>query len=384
MSEPAENGLKGVFFGPKNDNVTGPLIYRGGGQGQMPYSDLTLIVSQPNLAGTKCSNGSQGNSSCLAGAECSNTGLTEIIPNQALMPPSDRETRATEISGGTEPCLDGLNPGVCRSDASLTENTGIHPNKDIKDIDKDSSGPKIRAITDSNVVVSSRSNMNEILAHKDTYEIRSKENKIDMQSHLPKNLSLARRQDRLKGNKDDIRHELETNDKNKLEKDSNDENDKNDENNDFDDEINNVDDQKSEVSTICEKFGGKKKIVKRHQVKISPKSKFSPYSNVKRVKAIKKLPKNDQEVSLLSKSSEKFKLEKLATNSSKVSSIVAAFEDNIAKQNSTIEIDDKKEKRKVENAFHKLMNAKKIEEKQHPLRDLRKRERDWGQISHMV
>ena len=77
-------------------------------------------------------------------------------------------------------------------------------------------------------------------------------------------------------------------------------------------------------------------------------------------------------------------MEKLATNSSKVSSIVEAFEENIAKHNSTIEIDDKKEKRKVENAFHKLMNAKKIEEKQHPLRDLRKRERDWGQISHMV
>ena len=81
---------------------------------------------------------------------------------------------------------------------------------------------------------------------------------------------------------------METNDKNKSEKDNNDEKDTNDEINDFDDEINDVDDQKSEVSAICEKFRGKKKIVKRHQVKISPKSKFSPYSNVKRVKAIKK------------------------------------------------------------------------------------------------
>ena len=91
---------------------------------------------------------------------------------------------------------------------------------------------------------------------------------------------------------------------------------------------------------------------------MSPKSKFSPYSNVKRIKIKKNLTKNDQEASLLPKSSEKFKVEKLFTNSSKVSSIVAAIENNIAKYDGAIGVDDKKEKKMVENAFHKLMNAK--------------------------
>ena len=197
------------------------------------------------------------------------------------------------------------------------------------------------------------------MAHKAAYMIRSKSNIINTQSHLSENLSLTHRQDRFKLSKDDIRNYLERNDKCKLDSDNNDdENDKNDKIQDDDDEYKDVDDQKSEVSAICEKFGGRKKTLRGHKVKMSPKSKFSPYSNVKRIKIKKNLTKNDQEASLLPKSSEKFKVEKLFTNSSKVSSIVAAIENNIAKYDGAIGVDDKKEKKMVENAFHKLMNAK--------------------------
>lgn len=50
---------------------------------------------------------------------------------------------------------------------------------------------------------------------------------------------------------------------------------------------------------------------------------------------------------------------KTATNNSKVGKIIAALENNIEKGADVegIEVDEKKEKKKVENAFKKLMNA---------------------------
>ena len=320
---------------------------------------LPQIKPQKHLAGTKCSNGSPVIDS---GAKCSNwdNRNIKIMPSLVDMPPPDRRSGAADISGGTE-CVDDWNPGDCRSNDEFPTHPGISQTLLNKEIERNDIANKSKEVDIKDVVVAFDSMVNADLANENTYVIRSKTDKLDMQSHLQENLSTALKHNRLNGTKDDIRNKVEVNDVNGCLMVKNDEKDENEKS--YDDENDDRDEIKgrTNVRAICDKFEGRKRMVKRNQIRLSPKSKSSPLLKVKRIKMMKR-PSNTMKtdpkepVNVISPENT---VRKTATNNSKVGKIIAALENNIEKGADVegIEVDEKKEKKKVENAFKKLMNA---------------------------
>ena len=230
-----------------------------------------------------------------------------------------------------------------------------------KEIERNDIANKSKEVDIKDVVVAFDSMVNADLANENTYVIRSKTDKLDMQSHLQENLSTALKHNGLNGTKDDIRNKVEVNDVNGCLMVKNDEKDENEKS--YDDENDDRDEIKgrTNVRAICDKFEGRKRMVKRNQIRLSPKSKPSPLLKVKLIKMMKR-PSNTMKtdpkepVNVISPENT---VRKTATNNSKVGKIIAALENNIEKGADVegIEVDEKKEKKKVENAFKKLMNA---------------------------
>ena len=130
--------------------------------------------------------------------------------------------------------------------------------------------------------------------------------------------------------------------------------------------------QDNKVKSLVNKIEGQvsNKLVKRGEIKISPKSKTSQISRLSKskkqssIKKIKSKDKNDKKID-----SEDFDEEepKVASNKikrataarqSKIGGIIEAFENNIAGDRvSSIKCDDKNDKKRIENAFSRLMKS---------------------------